>query len=747
MAGIFKWLVRILAILLLALLVAAGIAAFIPIPQDQILSPDQYGAGAVGILPATSGLERQFPASNAPADNPITDAKVELGRLLFFDPILSDNDQIACASCHHPDYGFADNRPFSEGMEGELSRNTPTIWNADVATTLFWDGREDSLEGQALTAITHPSEMGSDPDQLVADLQAIPEYGVLFSEAFGTSDITIEQTQQAIAAFERTLLSKNSPYDQYIAGNKAALTPSQRRGLELFRSAATRCFECHAAPTFDTETFRVIGVPDDDPGRAGFAADAPAGAFAVPTLRNVALTAPYMHNGSFNALEEVVDFYAAGGGRSIDSQQIEDVDMFVLGFELSAQEKSDLINFLIALTDESGMPAIPDAVPSGLSIIQPAANPGRDLAASVNAVTSAGEFIQPRRSQPMALRVEPNGDIQAVVDQAQPGDTVVVPYGEYHQTVVIDLNDFSFIGEPNAAGDYPILHGDGERADGVIAAGNNFEMANFEVRHYRSNGILVEGSQNVHLHHLFVEDTGTYGVYPTRCTEVLVEYVTAVGMHDAGIYAGKSAQVVIRESEAYENVLGIEVENTVTADVYNNYVHDNATGILIDLLPNLPSKVSLKTKVHDNIVENNNHPNFAPPEITAAIAPSGAGIAILAADEVEVYDNVIRNNKTGGVGIFNLFLAYEADEIDVGPTPENNWVHDNVMENNGYDPAGLIKEMGIPGADILWDGSGAGNSFDQPGAALFPPVMPSSGWATPFRRIHYHTLNLLMKLL
>jgi parallel beta-helix repeat protein len=350
------------------------------------------------------------------------------------------------------------------------------------------------------------------------------------------------------------------------------------------------------------------------------------------------------------------------------------------------------------------------------------------------------------RPEPVTLRVPVNGNIQEMVDFAQPGDTVVIPYGEYHQTVVIDINDFTLLGEPNADGDYPVLHGDGERSDGVIATGDNFEIGFLEVRHYKSNGILVEGSTGVHIHHVFVEDTGVYGIYPTRSTDILVEDSVAVGMHDAGIYVGKSADAVVRNNEAYGNVLGIEIENTVGADVYGNHVHDNSTGFLIDLLPNLPSKVSLNTKVHDNLIENNNLPNWAPPELTAAQAPAGSGIAILAADGVEVYDNVIRNNITAGIGVFNLYIVYNEDEIDVGPLPENNYIHDNEMSENGTDPQGLIKDMGIPGGDILWDGSGNGNNFDQEGASMFPPIAPTSEWSTASRRIHYHILNFLLKL-
>ncbi len=746
MSTVLKWILRILGVLLGVIVVLLVVAALTPVPADAAVAPADYGAGASSVLPSYSGLLREFPPENTPADNSTSAEKAELGRLLFFDPILSVNNDIACATCHHPDLAFSDGQANPTGASGKLlPRSAPTLWNVVYQKALFWDGRASSLEDQAHTAITHVDEMGSDAAATAAELQAIPAYMEMFDKAFGggAAAVTLANAEKAIAAFERTLISNNSPFDQYAAGNFDSLTQPQRRGLNLFRSAATRCFECHAAPTFTNGTFRVIGVPGDDPGRAGIAGDAPQGAFKVPTLRNVALTAPYMHDGSLATLEEVIDFYADGGGRA---HGMSNVDQFVLGFELSDQEKADLIAFLYALTDEQATPDIPAAVPSGLPVVPPMENPEQAVVAAVNAVNPTGESLQPARA-PMTIRVEPGEPIQAAVDRARAGDTVLVPYAVYHERVVVDLSDFTLLGEPNAAGEWPVLDGLGEMADGVIASGNNFEMANFVVQHYKSNGILVEGATGVHLHDLYVEDTGTYGIYPTRSTDVIVENSTAVGMHDAGIYAGKCANVIVRYNVAYGNVLGIEVENTDTAEIYGNHTYDNATGIFVDLLPNLPSKVSLNTKVYDNLVENNNHANFAPPEITAALVPEGAGIVLLGADHVEVYNNTMRGNNSAGIAVFNLTVAFDPETIDVGPTPENNWVHSNILENNGSKPDDMVANLGIPGADILWDVSGLGNTFDQPEASKFPPLMPTSAWPTPLYRIYWHSLNLALKLI
>lgn len=759
---ILLWSKRILGglgLLLLATLLIAGLA---PLPQDELPAPENYGAGASTVEDSITGLVREFPPVSQMAGNPSSPEKIELGRLLFFDPVLSDQNDIACATCHHPDYGFSDGlaRAIGAGGEGagpergdgvELSRNTASLWNVAYATSLFWDGRVDSLEYQVLVPLQHTDEMGvMDTETLAAELREIPEYVDLFDQAFGGGEnaVTAENVARALASFERSLLSQDSPFDRYAAGELDALTASQRRGFTIFRSAATRCFECHAAPTFATETFRIIGVPDvegqaHDPGRAGVVADGADGAFKVPTLRNIALSGPYMHNGIFATLEEVIDFYAQGGGRAPDSQQIENIDPFVRGFTLSQQETDDLVAFLYALTDESQLPEIPDSVPSGLPVVAALDNPARDEVAAHN-IGSGG---QAETGEPRTLTVQPGESIQDVVDLARPGDTVMIAYGTYHERVVVDFNDITILGIANEDGEWPTLDGQGQLTEAIISSGNNFEVGNLRVVNYTDNGILVEGVTGVHMHDIYAENVGTYGLYPVQSNDVLIQKTEVVGADDAGIYAGQCVNVVVRNNVVHGNVLGIELENTVGGEIYGNYAYDNTNGILIVLLPQLTSQVSLNTVVYDNLVENNNHVNFAEAGTAASLMPSGAGIGIVAADHVEIYDNEIRGNNTAGIGIFSLLVAYDANEVDIGPTPEHIYIHDNVLEGNGSSPDGLIAEMGIPGADVLWDVSGNGVQIDlAEGSTSFPPAVPGSGWPEFIYRIYWRALNFLIGL-
>jgi cytochrome c peroxidase len=286
--------------------------------------------------------------------------------------------------------------------------------------------------------------------------------------------------------------------------------------LATFRSAGTRCFECHSAPTFSDDSFSVTGVPDlqgqaHDTGRLEVESTSLDGAFKAPTLRNIALTAPYMHNGAFNTLEEVVDFYAKGGGRD---EGVENVDIHVIGFDLTDQEKADLVAFMYALTDESNLPEIPTSVPSGLAVVESVENPAREIVSEVNAVGGEGTEAVTAPHEATTLRVEKGQTIQSVVDQALPGDTVEVPYGIYYEHVIIDVSNIKFMGVPNDKGEWPVIDGKGTGADGVIASGNDFEMAFFAVKNFTSNGVLVEGSKNVYLHDMYIENTGVYGVYP-----------------------------------------------------------------------------------------------------------------------------------------------------------------------------------------------------------------------------------------
>jgi parallel beta-helix repeat protein len=271
-------------------------------------------------------------------------------------------------------------------------------------------------------------------------------------------------------------------------------------------------------------------------------------------------------------------------------------------------------------------------------------------------------------------------------------------------------------------------------------------MSNFAVKNYTSNGVLVEGATKVYLHDLYIENTGVYGVYPVRCTDVLMERIEATLMNDAAIYAGKSQDVIIRDTLTYGNVIGIELENTVNGEVYNNKAHNNTVGIFIDLLPQLPSKVSLNTKVHDNISENNNGKNFSKPGSSQSLIPPGTGMLILAADQVEIYNNTITGNKTGGLAVFNLTIGFSTNEIDVGPNPEHVYAHGNTYENNGYDADPFVKNMLGNGFDIIWDANGADNYFDEKVSSSFPPILPQKSWSQPLYNLYWRLMNFIVKI-
>jgi parallel beta-helix repeat protein len=225
-----------------------------------------------------------------------------------------------------------------------------------------------------------------------------------------------------------------------------------------------------------------------------------------------------------------------------------------------------------------------------------------------------------------------------------------------------------------------------------------------------------------------------------------MERIEATLMNDAAIYAGKSENVVIRETVTYGNVIGIELENTVNGEIYNNHAYDNTVGIFVDLLPQLPSKVSINTKVYDNLVENNNGENFAKPETAAALIPPGTGMLILAADEVEIYNNTIRGNRTGGLAVFNLTIGFATNEIDVGPNPEHIYAHDNIYEDNGYDADPFVRNMLGRGFDIIWDTNGADNYFDEKVESSFPPVLPKTSWSQPLYNLYWRLMNFVVGL-
>lgn len=299
---------------------------------------------------------------------------IDLGRYLFFDPLLSGDKSLACSSCHDPDLGFSDGLGRARGVNGAvLQRSAPSLWNIGFFDTLLWDGSKASLETQVLGPLYAPNEMGNTPEQLLSDLSNNATYVSLFSEAFGTPDIQLRQVYTALAAFEASLISLNSRYDFYAHGIHDALSPSELEGLNVFRSFVSRCGECHTPPLFSNQEIAIIGVPEPegrplDPG-AGATSGIPSqrGGFRVPSLRNIAKTAPYMHQGNFKTLRDTVAFYNGGRGHAVPKDENLLIHWHIWEPNLRDEELDRLVDFLHALTDEGFMPVIPEHVPSGLT--------------------------------------------------------------------------------------------------------------------------------------------------------------------------------------------------------------------------------------------------------------------------------------------------------------------------------------------------------------------------------------------
>jgi cytochrome c peroxidase len=323
--------------------------------------------------PAFAAWEALPDVAPAPENNPTTDAKVILGKMLYMDPRVSSTGTVSCNTCHNIMEGGDDSRPVSMGVDGKKGgRSAPTVWNAAFHSVQFWDGRVNLLEDQAIGPITNPVEMGEpDYDHTVAKIKEIPGYRPYFEKAFGRNSVNINNLAKAIAAFERTLITPNSAYDKYVKGDKAAMTAQQIRGMNTF--AATGCNSCHSGaafngpkmpfgegfyakfPTFSDNAYSKKYNLSADKGResaTGKAADAHM--FRVPTLRNITDTAPYFHNGSVNGLSEAVRLMAKTQ----------------LNKDLPGNEVKDIVAFLSALTGpypEITMPRLPAT--SGHSVV------------------------------------------------------------------------------------------------------------------------------------------------------------------------------------------------------------------------------------------------------------------------------------------------------------------------------------------------------------------------------------------
>jgi cytochrome c peroxidase len=303
-------------------------------------------------LPAFLG---PLPKVVDPRDNPSTPAKVELGRRLYFDPRLSGNGAISCATCHNPALGFADGLGKGVGFNGAiLGRGSPSVLNAAYYETQFWDGRAPSLEEQAKGPIQADLEMNNTAEKAVATVRSIPGYVKRFQEAFG-GEPTFDRIAQAIAAFERIVVDQDSPFDRWARGNAKAMDVAQVRGFDLFVGKAG-CAVCHSGPNFADKRFHNVGVRSGDPGRAGVTKDpADQGAFKTPTVRNAALTGPYMHDGSVKTLRALIDHYEKA---SNEREKNPNLSILLRPFRLTDAEKGDLEAFMHALTGDKRDPRI-----------------------------------------------------------------------------------------------------------------------------------------------------------------------------------------------------------------------------------------------------------------------------------------------------------------------------------------------------------------------------------------------------
>jgi len=300
-------------------------------------------------LPLLSGLDVMAPV---PDSNPLTRSKVTLGERLFNERSLSRDSSVSCASCHQPGHGFSDSVSFSRGVGGRGARNAPALVNRVYGRTFFWDGRAASLEEQVLHPIADTMEMGLPLREMTRRLRSEPSYRRLFRWAF-SSEADTTTVSRALASYVRTLRSGESPLDRWRDGDTTALSLAARRGFAVFTGKG-QCNVCHVGPNFTDELFHNTGVAARtalrtsgnvaDPGRAGVTREyKDSGAFKTPTLREVARTAPYMHDGTFASLDEVIGFYDGGGFQNSHL----DPEIHPLG--LSGSEKSDLVEFLRSL--------------------------------------------------------------------------------------------------------------------------------------------------------------------------------------------------------------------------------------------------------------------------------------------------------------------------------------------------------------------------------------------------------------
>lgn len=359
------------------------------------------------------------------------------------------------------------------------------------------------------------------------------------------------------------------------------------------------------------------------------------------------------------------------------------------------------------------------------------------LGAPANAPT-----VRPVESD-QTYTVKPGESIQAAVDQARPGDTIEIMAGAYHEAVQVKTHNLTVRGLPGADGSLPVLDGQGQLDNGFRVTGSFFTVEKLDLRNYTENGVLVQGTYGPVFRDLVLDKTGRYAVFPISCTNVLMEGITATGVADSALYVGQSTDIVVRNNEAYQNVTGIEIENSADAVVENNYIHDNTGGILVFVSPHLNSKEGHDNIIRNNRVENNNLANFASGGLVQQVPP-GLGLLVLVSDTTEITGNTISGNNSAGIAVVEA-RTFEDDisRYDIPLIPEGTWIHGNTFTDNGTQLSPAAARYGLPGGnDILWDASGWNNTFDQPGAKVFP-YAPGPGWPDFVKKVVWRAVQVL----
>ena len=348
----------------------------------------------------------------------------------------------------------------------------------------------------------------------------------------------------------------------------------------------------------------------------------------------------------------------------------------------------------------------------------PADTAGSTLSMASKGKKDAGASLRNVAMSGTVLTVKAGESIQAAVTLAKPGDTIQVMPGTYKETVFIDKDNIAIVGVI-VDGEWPLMDGEHKLNDAILYSGNGIRIENMKIIHFKGNAIMGQSGNNFVIRHNWIVDTGVYGIFPEFATNGLIEYNVISGIEDAAIYVGMSDNIQVSNNEVFASVAGIEIENSRHAIVENNMVYDNAGGILTFITPGLPVKTTFDVIIRNNFVVGNNHKNFGAPGSIVSGVPSGTGIIVMAADDVQIENNIIRDNKNAGIVIAdhqsfaNISLDPEAD-----PSPDRVSIYKNFFGNNGYDPIGDVKALMAlnltnKGPDVLAIGTGKESCINQ----------------------------------